>query len=372
MRPETIAIHAPGRRRNGNIAPPIHLTTTFEHGPANELMHGFHYVRTANPNVEDLEARLAALEGGAGAVAYASGMAAAAAALFAVPPGGEVVFHRDLYFDVKTLAERHLPERNIRATFADLRDEAALAGALHERVRLVWFETPSNPLMDLIDIERVCAAASKVGAKALVDGTFATPALQRPFEHGADYVLHSLTKYMGGHSDVQGGALVVREDAAFIDALKRQRTVTGGVLAPFNAWMISRGLQTLYCRMERHAANAAALAEWLAAQEAVERVRYPFLESNHNLALAKRQMSAGGGMLSFEVKGGRDAALRVASSLKLIVNATSLGGVETLIEHRASVEGEASATPKNLLRLSVGLENVEDLKEDLSQALAAA
>lgn len=372
MKPETVAIHAPGRRRDGAVAPPLHLSTTFEHGPANELTHGFHYVRTANPNVEDLEARLAALEGGEGAVAYASGMAAAAAALGAIRPGSEIIFHRDLYFDVKTLAESVLPDRNIDPKFIDLRDEAALADALSENTALVWLETPSNPLMDVVDIGSVASTASKVGAKVLVDGTFATPALQRPFEHGADYVLHSLTKYIGGHSDVQGGALIVREGGRAVDDLKRQRTVSGGVLAPFNAWMISRGLQTLHCRMERHAANAAAIADMLEGHEAVARVRYPFLESNPQRALAVKQMSAGGGMASFDLKGGREAALRVASSVKLFVNATSLGGVESLIEHRASVEGPASPTPAGLLRLSVGLEHIDDLKEDLTQALAKA
>ncbi len=373
MKPETTAIHVPARIYDGAIAPPIHLTTTFEHGPANELIHGFQYVRHANPNVNDLETRLTALEGGIGAVAYASGMAAGIALLNTLPRGATVVFHNTIYFDFLTFGRSRLSDWGISARIIDCRDAAALRKALAESegngAALVWLESPTNPTLDLIDIEAVSKIAAEHGAKTLVDSTFATPVLQRPFDLDADYVLHSTTKYMGGHSDVQGGALIVRDDEAVLEALQSDRKLTGGVLAPFNAWLINRGLQTMHCRMEKHCSNALAIATMLDAHPAVEKTRYPFLATSEGFSLARKQMTAGGGMVSFDVKGGRDAAIRVASALRLIVNATSLGGTESLIEHRASIEGPETTTPQNLLRLSVGLEHADDLIEDLEQAL---
>ncbi len=371
MKPETTAIHIPNKRRDGAVAPSIHLSTTFDHGPANERPFGYEYIRGGNPNVDDLEERLTAIEGGIGAVAFSSGMAAVSAILNALSSGSRVLIHKDVYFDLRTLALLKLPYSNYTAEFLDFNDEVAFADALDGDVSLIWFESPSNPLLELVDIKRVCGSAASVGAKTLIDGTFATPALQRPLELGADYVLHSLTKYLGGHSDVQGGALVIRDDALIVDKLIQIRTLTGGVLAPFNAWMISRGIQTLHCRMERHCANALIIAKMLEGRDEVERVRYPFLPSSPDYELARKQMSGGGGMVSFEVRGGRDAAIKVASKLSLFVNATSLGGVESLIEHRASVEGEGTTTPQNLLRMSIGLENPQDLVADLVQALSA-
>jgi cystathionine gamma-synthase len=373
VKPETTAIHVPARIYDGAIAPPIHLTTTFEHGPANELIHGFQYVRHANPNVNDLETRLTALEGGIGAVAYASGMAAGIALLNTLPRGATVVFHNTIYFDFLTFGRSRLSDWGISARIIDCRDAAALRKALTESegngAALVWLESPTNPTLDLIDIEAVSKIAAEHGAKTLVDSTFATPVLQRPFDLDADYVLHSTTKYMGGHSDVQGGALIVRDDEAVLEALQSDRKLTGGVLAPFNAWLINRGLQTMHCRMEKHCSNALAIATMLDAHPAIEKTRYPFLPTSEGFSLARKQMTAGGGMVSFDVKGGRDAAIKVASALRLIVNATSLGGTESLIEHRASIEGPETATPQNLLRLSVGLEHADDLIEDLEQAL---
>ena len=370
MKPETKAIHIPAKRYEGSIAPPINLTTTFEHGPANELLHGYQYVRHGNPNVSDLETRLTALEGGIGAVAFSSGMAAGIALLNSLTPGSTVVLHQTIYFDFLTFARSRLSDWGITAKIIDCRDERALSSALADGASLVWLETPTNPTLDLIDIKTVSALAAKHGAKTLVDGTFATPALQRPFELGADYVLHSTTKYMGGHSDVQGGAIIVRDDEPALEALITIRKLTGGALAPFNAWLTSRGLQTLHCRMAKHSENALAVATMLESNPAVERVRYPFLPTGDDFTLARAQMSAGGGMLSFDVKGGEKAALRVAGALRLIANATSLGGTESLVEHRASIEGPETITPKNLLRISVGLEHADDLIEDLSQALS--
>ena len=254
-------------------------------------------------------------------------------------------------------------------TSVDLSDADVRKATFGQGVDLVWFESPSNPRMDVLDIEAICREAKAHGAKVLVDGTFATPVVQKPLNLGADYVLHSLTKYMGGHSDVQGGSIAWRGDAVIGEGLERRRRLTGGVLAPFNAWLISRGLQTLHCRVEKQAANALSIAEALENNPAVERVRYPGLASHPSYGIAQRQMKSGGAMLSFDVVGGSDAAIGVVARTKLFVSATSLGGVESLMEHRASIEGAASTSPPGLLRVSVGLENAEDLVADLEQAL---
>ena len=369
MKFATRAIHVPEDRVGGAIAPPIQLSTTFEHGPANEPLSKFEYIRSGNPNVNELETRLAALERGSSAIVYASGMAATAALLGSLPAGSELILHTDCYFDTRVLARGLSTRTGISHRVMDLRDAPLLEEALSEKTALVWFETPSNPRLDVIDIEGVAELAHAAGAKLAVDGTFATPAVQQPLTHGADYVMHSMTKYMGGHSDIQGGALILRDDSALDAALRQSRTVAGAVLSPFNAWLLSRGLQTLDCRVERHAANALAVATMLDAHPAVERVNYPFLDSSPDRALAARQMRSGGGMLSIELAGGREAALALASRVRLFVNATSLGGVESLIEHRASIEGPESTAPENLLRLSVGLEHADDLIADLERAL---
>jgi cystathionine gamma-synthase len=371
MRDETKAIHIPARRASGSIAPPIELTTTFEHGPAGEHLYGFQYVREDNPNVKDLESRLAAIEGADGAVAFASGMAAGAAVLSCLSPGARVIFHKDLYLDFRKLAGKILPNWGLECESIDLSDAAERSRAFAKGVDLVWFETPSNPLIDVLDIEAICGDARSSGAEVLVDGTFATPVVQRPLDLGANYVLHSLTKYMGGHSDVQGGAVAYKGDSSVADGLRENRRLTGGVLSPFNAWLISRGIQTLFCRVERQCANARLVAEALDGIREIARVRYPYLPSHPAYQIARKQMSSGGAMISIELAGGKDAAIRLASNVKLFVNATSLGGVESLIEHRASLEGPESSVPPALLRLSIGLENAEDLIGDLRSALAA-
>lgn len=371
MHDETKAIHVPARRLQGSIAPPIQLSTTFEHGPSCELVHGFQYIREGNPNVNDLETRLAAIEGADGAVTFGSGMAAGTAVLSGLAPGSRVIFHKDLYVDFRRLALSVLPNWGLSCESVDLTDAAARTKAFSGGVDLVWFETPSNPLIDILDIRAISQEAKTFGAAVLVDGTFATPVVQKPLDLGATYVLHSLTKYMGGHSDVQGGAIAFRGDASIEKSLAQTRRLTGGVLSPFNAWLISRGLQTLFCRMERHCANAQVVADALEKHKNVDRVRYPFLQSHPGFEIAQGQMSSGGAMISFEPAGGKAAALEVASKLKIFVNATSLGGVESLVEHRASSEGPKSTTPQSLLRLSIGLENPDDLIEDLYAALAA-
>ena len=370
MKFATRAIHVPHVRHEGAIAPPIQLSTTFEHGPANEALVDYEYVRSGNPNGNELEARLASLEGGRQALVYASGMAATTALMNTLEPGAEVLIHGDTYYDTRTVAKEIMEPRGVRHRVVDFTDTASLEQAVTDDTTMLWLETPSNPRLDVIDIAGTAELAHSVGASLTVDGTFATPAVQQPLELGADVVMHSMTKFMGGHSDIQGGALIFRDDAELADRLRHHRTLTGAVLSPFNAWLIARGLQTLECRVERHSSNALEIALLLDAHPAVERTNYPYLESSPGYEIAQKQMRAGGGMLSFEMAGGRDAALDVASRVRLFVNATSLGGVESLIEHRASIEGPNSASPDNLLRVSVGLEHPDDLKADLEAALA--
>ncbi len=371
MRLETIAVRAGAEvdPSTGAVAPPIHLSTTFEHGPAAEAIHGFLYIREKNPTQSRLEGAMRQLEGGVAALVFSSGMAAAAALLQTLGAGSHVIFSDDIYIDVRNLVRDFLPAWRIESSVADLQKLEELKGAIRPNTKLIWAETPSNPLMKVLDIGAIGRIAREAGAQFIVDNTFATPILQRPLSLGADVALHSTTKYCGGHSDVQGGCLVVKTRELF-DKLFHVRELLGAVASPFNSWLILRGLRSLPCRMEKHSANAAAVAKALAACPAVEAVYYPGLPSHPGHEIAKRQMQNFGGMLSFLVRGGREETLRVASRVKLLVNATSLGGVETLLEHRASSEGKASRAPQNLLRMSVGLEHPDDLIEDLMQALS--
>lgn len=353
----------------GAIAPPIHLSTTFEHGPGGEDLHGFTYIRESNPTQERLQEALANVEGGQSSLVFASGLAAASAFLQAMPQGGHVVVQRDLYHGVKEIVHRFLPRWGMTYTEVDPRSLGEVESAMEPSTCLVWIETPSNPLLQIVDLAAVAQIAHRHGAELMVDGTFASPALQRPLEHGADVVMHSTTKYLGGHSDVQGGALILADDSRHGDDLRDIRKILGGVSSPFNDWLVLRGLRTLGCRMERHGANAMALARWLAEHPKVERVYYPGLPDHPGHDVARRQMSAFGGMVSFTVVGGRQGAVTMASHLRLFSNATSLGGVESLLEHRASSEGPETTTPQNLLRASIGLEDPADLIADLEQAL---
>jgi cystathionine gamma-synthase len=374
MRAETLAVHAgaepdPG---TGAIAPPLHLSTTFRHGPAGERVAGFEYQREANPTQARLEQALAALEGGRTALAFGSGMAAISALLDSLPSGSHLLYPADCYAGVRTLAEEFLPQRGIVGTAVEFGDLDAVRGALHQNTRLIWAETPSNPQLRIADIAALADLAQAHGALLACDNTFATPTLQQPLALGADVVMHSTTKYFGGHSDVMGGALVFARDDELADRVAHRRHVTGGILAPFSAWLILRGCRSLPARMAWHCRNARAIAEFLARQAAVEIVHYPGLSTHPGHEIAARQMRDFGAMLSFRVRGGREPTLRVAGALRLIHNATSLGGCETLIEHRASVEGPHPVSPQNLLRVSVGLEHVDDLLEDLARALARA
>jgi cystathionine gamma-synthase len=373
VRFETLAVHAGGEsdESTGAVAAPLHLATTFVHGPESEPLHGRLYIREGNPTEARLESALAAVEGGEAALVFASGMAAAAAFFQALPAGSHVVFHRDIYNGIRLLGRDFFPRWGLTASVVDLADLAAARAAIRPETALVWCETPTNPLIEILDLAAVAALARAAGALLAVDGTFATPALQQPLALGADVVLHSTTKYLGGHSDVQGGALVFGARALELAARVRQlRHDLGSVASPFNSWLVLRGLRTLACRMERHSANALAIARRLAGHPAFSAVLYPGLPDHPGHAIAARQMRAFGGMLSLRLAGGRAAAVELAGRLRLFTNATSLGGVESLIEHRASSEGAASTSPDDLLRLSIGLEHPDDLAADLEQALA--
>ena len=367
----TLAVHVGNEpdAATGAVAPPLHLSTTFRHGPAGERVAGYEYQREGNPTNDRLRAALVALEGGEDALTFASGMAAMTTLLESLPGGARVLFPDDCYSGLRMLFQEFLPERGIVAGVVDMADLDAVRAACATPLALLWIETPSNPLMKIADIAALAQIGHAAGAIVVVDNTFATPLLQRPLALGADIVMHSTTKYFGGHSDVLGGALVFARKDALAAKVAHRLHVTGAVLAPFSAWLTLRGCRSLGARMAMHCASARKVADFLTSHPAVERVNYPGLASHPGHAVAVRQMRDFGGMLSVEVRGGREAALAMAGKLRLFTNATSLGGCESLIEHRASVEGANPRSPQNLLRISVGLEDGDDLVADLAQAL---
>ena len=364
------AAHSPDRAV-GSIAEPIYLSTTFERDADGEYPRGYRYSREGTPNRTALEGCVASLEGGVGAVAFASGLAANMAVLELLGASERLVAPREIYYG--TLKQFHELTRTRGAALevVDFLAPAAIEAAVGSGARLVWNETPTNPLLNVTDLKRVVALAHAAGALVVCDNTFATPVCQRPFDFGVDIVIHSATKYLGGHSDVLGGIVVVREDAALLERLRAWQSMAGSPLAPFDCWLLRRSISTLALRVRAQCRGALEVAQFLAGHRAVERVFYPGLESHPAHALAAAQMPGGfGAMLSVCLAGGREAAMRAASRTHLFTRATSLGGVESLIEHRASIEGPGSRTPQNLLRLSVGVEEPEDLVADLAQALA--
>jgi len=371
--PDTTAVHA-GRSPDpvtGAVTPNLVFSSTFARDDQGQLLGAHIYSRTSNPNRSAVESALAALEGGGHGLAFASGQAAAAAIFATLAPGDRVLLPDDLYHGTRYLATNEFARWGLIAEFIDTSDVAAITAALQRPARVLWLETPSNPRLKISDLAAAAQLARAAGALVVVDNTWATPVLTRPLALGAHVVLHSTTKYLGGHSDLLGGALVVGADAPaeFLARLRSWQNLGGGVPAPFDCWLLLRSLSTLPLRVRAQCATAATLAAWLATHPQVERVYYPGLASHPNHTVAARQMSAFGGMISFEVRGGHDAAKAVATRVKLITAATSLGGVESLIEHRRPVEGPASVTPPGLLRFSVGLEHVDDLRADLAQAL---
>jgi cystathionine gamma-synthase len=354
----------------GALAPPIFLTTTFERAADGGYPRGFRYSREGTPNRAELESCVAALEGGIGAAAFASGLAANMAVLELLKPGDRLVATRDAYYgSVKQFAE-HTRARGIQVQLADFTNLEALRAAIGNEARMVWLETPTNPLLNITDLETVTALAHRAGATVVCDNTFATPVCQRPFAHGIDVVIHSGTKYLGGHSDVLSGVAVVRGEQALLEQLLAWQAMAGSALAPFDCWLLRRSLATLALRVRTQCAGALQVAEYLAQHKAVEQVFYPGLRSHPGHAIAARQMPGGfGAMLSVTLTAGREAALQATGRTQLFTRATSLGGVESLIEHRASIEGPQTRTPQNLLRLSIGIEEPADLIADLEQAL---
>ena len=370
MKIETLAVHA-GHQvdpATGAVATPIHLSTTFERDVEGTYARGFMYSRNDNPNRKALEAGVAAIEGGASAAAFASGSAATSAMFQALAPGDHILAHVDAYYGTTRLLREIFLRWGLKADFVDMSDLDAVKKALRPNTKLAWMETPSNPLLKVVDLAAIAEIVHGGGALCACDNTWA-PILQRPFDLGVDFIMHSTTKYFGGHCDVLGGILVAKKDSELFQTVRAIQYEGGAVPSPFDCWLVLRGMRTLPWRMRAHSQNAAKVADFLAKHPKVERVNYPGLASHPGHKIAKTQMSMFGGMLSVEVKGGRDAAMTVSTRTKIFIRATSLGGVESLIEHRASIEGPGTKSPEGLLRLSIGLENADDLIEDLNQAL---
>ena len=382
---ETLAIHA-GQEpdpNNGAVMTPVYLTSTYMQDGIGKPRQGYEYSRTLNPTRKALQDCLAALEGGtlrqaqgeAFGLAFASGMAATDTVLRMLSSGDHVVAGNDVYGGTFRLFDKILRRFGLDFTFADTTDKENLAEALTPSTRIVWLETPTNPLLAVTDIRAVAEIVKSHPNKPLlvVDNTFATPYLQRPLELGADLVVHSMTKYLGGHSDVVGGA-IIGKDKELGEKLAYLQNAVGAILGPMDSFLVLRGIKTLPVRMDRHAANAEKIVAFLAEQKKVKRLIYPFHESHPQVQVAKRQMKNGGGMISFILEGGRESAVRVAEATKLFTLAESLGGVESLIEVPAamthlSTQGSPLEIDPGLVRLSVGIENVDDLIADLEQAM---
>jgi cystathionine gamma-synthase len=376
MKIETRAVHA-GRHidpATGAVTPPIHLSTTFERSREGEYPLGYSYSRDSNPNRRALEECLADLEGGKEALAFASGLAVVTAVVQGLEPGDHILAPDDVYWGFRKVVGGVFERWPVEASYIDMTDLDAVHAALRPSTRLIWVETPSNPLLKITDLAAIAGLARGAGphVTTVCDGTFATPVLQRPFDFGIDMVAHSTTKYIGGHSDVIGGVLIARHPNRLFERARQSQKYGGAVPSPFDCWLTLRGVGTLPYRVRAQAESALRVARFLQRHPSVEAVHYPGLEEHPGHKVAARQMSAFGGMLSFQVRGGRDAAMAAAARCGLFIRATSLGGAHSLIEHRASVEGPDTRTPQNLLRLSIGLEHADDLVEDLDQALASA
>lgn len=374
---DTLAIHA-GQEpdpRTGAVAVPIYQTSTYKQDGVGGLRSGYEYSRSANPTRTALEEALAALEGGARGLAFASGLAAEDTLLRTVcRPGDHVILPGDAYGGTFRLVARVLTNWGLTYTPVPLGDLDAVRAAVRPTTRVIWCETPTNPLLGIADIAALATIAHEAGARLAVDNTFASPYLQQPLGLGADVVVHSTTKYLGGHSDVVGGALVAA-DAALGDELAFHQNAMGAVAGPFDAWLVLRGVKTLGVRMDRHCANAKRIVQFLVDHPAVSEVLYPGLPSHPGHEVAARQMRDFGGMVSFRLRGGEETALKVCGLVSVFTLGESLGGVESLIEHpgrmtHASVAGSPLEVSADLVRLSVGIEDVEDLLADLASALA--
>jgi cystathionine gamma-synthase len=374
---DTLAIHA-GQEPDlltGSVTVPIFQTSTYKQDGVGGLRGGYEYSRSANPTRTALEEALAALEGGVRGLAFASGLAAEDTLLRTVcRPGDHVILPGDAYGGTFRLVARVLTNWGLEYTPAPLADVDAVRAAVRDSTKVIWCETPTNPLLGIADIAALAELAHDAGARLVVDNTFASPYLQQPLPLGADVVVHSTTKYLGGHSDVVGGALVTG-DVELGQELTFHQNAMGAIAGPFDAWLVLRGIKTLGVRMDRHCANAERIVDFLATHPAVGKVLYPGLPEHPGHHIAARQMSAFGGMVSFTLRDGEEAALKVCELVRLFTLGESLGGVESLIEHpgrmtHASVTGSPLEVPADLVRLSVGIENVEDLVADLAAALS--
>lgn len=374
---ETLAVHAGFESDpiTGAVVPAIQPAATFEQDAVGSPRSGYEYGRTGNPTRDVLERAVAELEGAAHGVAFASGMAATQNLLYLLEPGQRIVLGDDVYGGTWRLAQKVWSRYGVQVDVVDLRDLDAVAFALTDKTRMVWLESPTNPLLKVVDISAVARLAATAGALTVVDNTFATPYLQRPLELGADVALHSATKYLGGHSDVVSGVVATRSGEV-AEQLRFHQNAAGAVPSPFDCWLVLRGLRTLAIRMDRACANAALLADWLTGRPEVSAVHYPGLPNHPQRTLVERQMLLPGAMLSFQLAGGAEEAKRVAGATRVFTLAESLGAVESLVEvpavmTHASVAGSPLEVPADLVRLSVGIEAAEDLVADLEQALTA-
>ncbi len=372
MKKETIAVHGSHLKDEtaGAIAAPVFLTTTFERALDGTYPKGHMYSRNSNPNRIALEKGLAALEGASRGFAFGSGLAAVNAVFQCLKSGDHILMPKVGYYASYKLAEEILGPWGLEVTQVDMTDLAKVEKAVQKNTQLIWAETPANPMLSITDIKGLASIAQKHKLKLGVDNTLGTPVLQNPIALGADIVMHATTKYIGGHSDIMGGAVLLKEDDEWAKRIERVQILMGATPNPLDCYLLARGLKTLPLRMREHSANALELAKRLEKHPKVEKVHYPGLESHPQHALAKVQMPQGfSGMIALQVKTGETETREMAGKLQIFQQATSLGGVESLVEHRKSIEGPQSTTPGNLLRFSIGLEHVDDLWADLEQAL---
>jgi cystathionine gamma-synthase len=376
VKPESIAAQALGwvDDKTRAITPPIHVSSTYLRDPDNQYRSGRVYARADNPAFDQAEAVMCQLEQGSAALLFASGMAAATAVFQALSPGDHVLAPQVMYWSLRNWLMNFATQWGLKIELIDMTDPAVVQAAIQPgRTKLVWVETPANPLWTITDIAATAAIAHAAGAKLAVDSTVGTPVLTQPLALGADIVMHAATKYLGGHSDLIAGVLVARENDGYWQRIRMVRAQLGGTLGSFEAWLLLRGMRTLYLRVRHASASAQRIAEHFAQHRHVEAILYPGLPGAPGHAVAAQQMKGGfGGMLSLRAKGGEAAAVATAANVELWKRATSLGGTESLIEHRASVEGAGTPAPADLLRLSVGIEDAGDLITDLEQALARA
>jgi cystathionine gamma-synthase len=352
------------------ISPPIYLSSTFIRTKEGKYQDGYKYSRNDNPNRKTLEKSISKLENGTTGFAFGSGMSAISAVFQSLKTGDHVILPDDVYFNLRLLLKEVFNRWGLSFSFVNMSNIEAISHSLNQQTRLIWIESPSNPQLKISDIRGICKLAHAHQILIAVDNTWPTPVLQNPLDLGADIVVHSSTKYLGGHSDVLGGCVVLKESGGLANRIRSIQVQMGAIPSPFDCWLVSRGIQTLHLRITKQTENAQKLAEWLDGQPRVNRVLYPGLKDHPDHAIAAQQMIGGfGGMLSLLIDGNEIQTRAVANKLQLFTQATSLGGIESLVEHRKSVEGSESQTPNNLLRLSLGIEHVEDLIIDWEQAL---